>query len=450
MDLNVEKTASQVLVFNSLTFNGAADQADLLGKDSSTAGNFYKKARAMRRHPTIALARQLSVAPLLAADWSAESNEDAPEGAKEEIDKQMQSQRVNLLRSSLFGCMDFGWQPYEKVFTYDEQSGFIRIKKLKPLIQDRTYVQIIKENGSYNGLMQLQFQTETAITTQPVFLTTDESLLVNFDVEGTNWYGIPLIQGAELPYDNWLITNTANVRYDKKIAGAHWIIHYPAGKSVVNGVDIDNYLLASQMLAALEQSGSFIVPRQLESFVDDMNKDAVAWKIELISAQQSSAVAFIDRMKYLDALMVRGFGLPERAVLEGQFGTKAEAEAHADFAITNMELRHQIIVQQYNKFLVNQILSLNWGEQYKDTVWMCVAPLTNLTIQYLRSTYAEVLKNAQGFAAEIGNIDMQSLRDRLGIPTINPNDPAAADAIAAQAKVAQGVVLSFLNKLGLE
>jgi len=51
-----------------------------------------------------------------------------------------------------------------------------------------------------------------------------------------------------------------------------------------------------------------------------------------MSATNTSQGSFIDRQKYLDALKMRAFGLPERSILEGSHGTKAEADVHADIA----------------------------------------------------------------------------------------------------------------------
>jgi hypothetical protein len=421
----------------------------LLAPDSSTSGNYYKTVRKMRRHPTVALVRDLSIAPLLTAGWSIESSADAPQGAKENIDATIQPLRIHLLRSSLFGCVDYGWQAYEKVFAMNPKLNFMQVQKMKPLLQDKTSILIDVATGAFAGLMQ----------TQPdVTLTTESCLLVNMDVEGTYWYGEPKMKAVEVAYTQWNLCNDAAVRYDKKLAGAHWIIHYPPGKTKVDGVETDNYTLAQKIASGLQSSGIIIVPRWIEDFVQNANEQAgneSAWKIELLSAYPTSNVAFVDRLKYIDALMARGLGFPERATLEGQFGTKAEAEAHADIAISNMELRHQIMVQQYNWHMVNQLLRINYGPDTENTVWISVAPITDLKLQYLRAVYTAFLGNQQGFAAEADNIDMNSLRDKLGVPTIagadnGLNNIAAQDPAAQQAQDAQQAAqaqLSFTNTL---
>jgi hypothetical protein len=106
--------------------------------------------------------------------------------------------------------------------------------------------------------------------------------------------------------------------------------------------------------------------------------------------------------------MVRAFRLPERAILEGQFGTKAEAEAHADFAITNMELNHLLMVQQYNWHLVNQILRINYGPGTDGLVEIKVAPLTDTAMIFLRALYEKFLASPEGFAQETSLLDFDS------------------------------------------
>lgn len=410
-----EKTRSQV---------AAGGESEELEKAPATSGTFYAKVRLMRKHPTVKLARALAAAPLLASRWSIESNDTAPDGAKELIHTEIIPNRTNLLRHSLFGCMDYGWQSFEKVLKYIEQGeniGKVGVRKLKPLIPDKTKILIDPKNGSFAGLLNFD-DTKLEIA---------ECLLVNAEVEGTNWYGIPDMEAVEGPYNEWTISNTANKTYDKKIAGAHWIIHYPPGVSNFQGTETDNYDLAVALLNKLEASGSFVVPRTIEGWVDDLNKDFDAWKIELITADASASVGFVDRLNYLDKLMVRAYGMPERAVLEGQFGTKAEAEAHADIAITNMELRHEIFIQQYNWYLVNQLLRLNYGPEFENSVWIVAAPIADLALQYLRKVYETFLGNPQGFATEFDNIDMRALRDRIAVPTISDGARAAQDQEAA-------------------
>lgn len=421
-----EKTIAQVLI---------GGDVEALPKDATTSGTFYKKVREMRNQPTVRLARFLSAAPILAAPWSIEETDEAPEEAREFIDRELMPIKSHILGTSVYGCNDFGWQPYEKVYVL-RPDGKIGIKKIKPLLQDKTEIEIDPANGSFDGFKQDELKIEL-----------QDALLVSQEVEGTNWYGNGAMSSVSPVYDDWKRTNLANAKYDKKIAGAHWIIQYPPGKSMLNGIETDNDTIAKTLLINLEESGSFVVPRTIENHIDDLNKDAEAWKIDIKSAYPTSGVAFLDRMKYLDALFTRCFGLPERAVLEGTFGTKAEAEAHADFAIVHMDNRHQDFVRFYNWHIVNQLLRINYGEQFENTVRLVAAPITDVHLQFYRKLYMEYFTNPEGFAQEFSNVDMKSLREKLAIPEATIADQAATDT--AEANAALQTVAASLLRLSL-
>lgn len=425
-----EQTRSQVLT-------GDSQDGKLQAETATSGAAWRRKVRTMRRQPTVKLARELCIAPILASEWSIKTKDGAPDRAQEFIAENVLPLRIHLLRSSLFGCIDWGWQGYEKIFELDPVLRLLRIKKIKPLLQDITEILVEKETGAFAGF-------EQSVNEPSVALPLQDSLLVNIDVEGTYWYGEGAMRSVEYAYDNWKLCNDSNVRYDKKLAGAHWIIYYPVGKTPYNGVDTENDEIAKSLLNSMESSGCIAVPNSVEDWVNNQTDGGgnKKWEIELKSAYPTSNVAFIDRLKYTDAMMVRAVGLPERAVLEGQFGTKAEAEAHADFAITNMELRHAIIIQVYNWHLVNHLLRMNYGKESENSVYIEPAPITDLKLQYIREVYKVFLSNQTHIDSEAERVDMQAMRDQLGVPTISDTQKVAEDE-----KDAMNIALSFFQEV---
>jgi hypothetical protein len=364
------------------------------------------------------------VAPVLAAPWSVEAEIGAPDGAQGFISEVMTPFRLHILRTAFYGNIDYGWQSYEKIFSFRKSDGRIVLRKLKPLLQDLTDILVEEKNGAFKGLQQ----------DPDVTLRLQESFLVALDVEGTDWYGQPLMENVRASHDEWNSVNESAGRYDKKLAGSHWVVHYPLGVGELNGATVDNYEIAKSIIANLEASGAIAIPRRLEDTVDDLNKDSPdAWKIEILSDSTSQQSSYVDRMAYLDALKVRGLGLPERSVLEGQSGTKAEAEAHANFAITNMELRHQMCVQAVNWHIVNQLLRLNYGREAENKVYIQPAPITDNALEYLRSLYLKFIEKEQGFFTEFAEVDREALKDRLGVP-IEPDENIDADGTTADAE----------------
>ena len=410
-----EQTRAQVAVFGSSPNQEAfANQQGLqtLMKDWTTGTAFhFKKIRQMRRHPTVKLVRTLSIASMAGAKWSVSTTDKAPEGAKESI-SELLSLQTNIMSTALRGLFDFGWQPYEKVWAFDIPTGKIKLRKLKPLLQDQTEIVIDSTNGAFVGFKQFQ-----------QFLSIPNCLLINQDVEGTYHYGEGTMPSIEMAFNRWLVTDDSNVRYDKKISGAHWVIHYPPGTSLVSGEQVDNYDLAIRLLAALEGSGSFVVPSTVQSFVTDLNSASNdgAWKIELMGSPGAQG-EFQARLAYLDALIVRAAEFPERSILEGQYGTKAEAETHADFAVARMDFRNKQIVDTVNWHLVNQMMRMNYGEEFEDTVHIEVAPIADDTKNMLKTVYSGVLSNPATSGNEFATLDIQAIRDQLKLPTRQRTD----------------------------
>jgi len=409
--LATEKTGEQILVTTGV--DGRLAKA--------LPSQWNKKVRLMRNDPTIGFVRDLYAAPMLATEWTVTSEHPEFKDAEPFIMSQITKTRRDTVRSIIRGLLDFGWQSFETVWGYAAESDKIELVKLKPLLQDITDI-LVTYHGEICGVRNLpMYLSNLNQRVGPwVDLNLDECAVFFRDVEGTNWYGQPLMRRVEKPYDAWEECDKAARRFDTKIAGAHWVIHYPPGTSKIDGENKSNYLIAKEMLGSLESSGKIVVPREIAKWVEDMtdmSEDKMAWKIELISVSGSSESSFVGRQKYLDALKARGIGIPERAVFEGQFGTKAEAEAHADFAIDNIEMGHLDIVDRYNVEIVDFLLEVNYGPRYVGKVKVRATPLSDVKRAQLRALYMQILGSSDGAAEELDAIDIPAIRDELNIPT---------------------------------
>jgi hypothetical protein len=396
-----EKTLSQVII--------RADETTGALPNTNIPQAWYKLVREMRRDPTIALARELVLAPLLAAQWSFEATEDAPEGAVELLEDVFLHQRIRLLRHTMRGFLDFGWQGFEKVWKVRDDGKAV-ISKFKPLLQDITEIQV-DTAGKIIGLLQ---------DVDQLTLPLENILVLSNNVEGTNWYGEPIMRGAEDPYQAWKLTSAAASKYDTKVSGAHWVVYYPTspGQVEFRGVMTSTYDVAMAILAGLESNGRIAIPRGVDEMMDELmaGSGKSSWGIELLSDKGAGTTTFIDRMKYLDSLKVRAFGLPERSVLEGQYGTKAEAGEHADFAITALDVKHQEIVMDINDHAVDSVLEMNYGATARGAVAIQVAPVTDDKRAFLQKVYSAVLANTEGFAVAMSTLDVAAMQEQLNIP----------------------------------
>jgi len=115
-------------------------------------------------------------------------------------------------------------------------------------------------------------------------------------------------------------------------------------------------------------------------------------------------------MRYLDAMLVRAWGLPERAVLEGMFGTKAEAEAHGNLGLTAMEATHEFLTQEFETQVLRPYLTLMLGAAAAESVTLTAGPINKAAELYKRSLAEKLL------AAKPEAVDLDALLDEIGVP----------------------------------
>lgn len=387
----------------------------------------FRKAREMRRDPTINLCRRYSVAPILASSWTAEGD---PRQA-EFLEAQFQPIRNQLLRTALFCELDFGWKAFELVydlvdFQYKDNTveKLTMIRRVKPLKNDVTYARYDKDTGEFIGL-----STVDQYTGVKVFIDAEHSLFVNFDEEGLGNYAEPAMQTAEGPYDGWKDANDAASRYDKKMAGTFLVVEFPVGKTPygADGTLTDNYEIAKDMAKALLANGTICLPKDLRQ-LEGLKTDLDAWKFYFLEPQAKQA-SFVDRQKFLDAQKARAFALPERSLLEGEFGTKAEAGVHASAALLIRQQHHEDITELLNLGPVNLLLRTNFGTE--STAWLKAVPLgddkATLFTQLLTTLLAD-----PGAGPDIKDkIDVEAILDAAGVPVVSEDAGGIATAVPA-------------------
>jgi len=365
----------------------------------------YSAYRTMRTHPTIAVARSLTAAPILAGQWTVESDDDAPDEWVRMVQDNMMPMRPDFLEKAILGGIDFGYQAFEKVFA--ARDGLWQLTKLKDLLPDLTELMVDEKTGALAGLKQYEIE-----------LDLNACCVLSFRVEGTNWYGTPLLENVRATYNQWTDCNDGAARYDVKVAGSHFLVYFPPGQSEdQNGTLKNNVELAEAFIEALESSGSIAIPDTAAAYIDTLNqKGPGGWRIEILEDKGGRQPTFIQRLEYLDKLLARGMILPERSIQEGQHGTLAEAQAHTDLALTMAELTHAKVTTEANRQVVDQLLAVNYGPTAVGKVRLVASPLVDSKREFLRQVYQTFLANPSGFLEEGPQIDTDGLKDALGIP----------------------------------
>lgn len=399
--------------FDRPRFGRTTNDQFLDGIFGAGAFNWWRKLCLMRRDPTISMLRQMFIAPIIAAGWTVQAEDDVPDDIVDFATEEMERVRMELVRSAGLGCVDWGWAPYEKIF-HIRPDGKIGIKKLKSLLQQMTIIEIDDDTGAFTGLSQ-----------DDVFLGPESSLLFHFNVEGTNWYGEAIMKGAEGPFDSSCRIDVSRDKLNGRIAASHWLIYYPIGTTDTGTEAVpnirQNFDIAEGIMDVLLKTGSVTLPNEIKAGINVLNdsmtsEDAYAWRIELLSPGESSAGFYIDQLRYEDSLKARALGFPERAVTEGQYGTKAEAEAHGDFAIMGLELRSSELTQTVSRHLLRDLIEVNFGEEFRNAVTLTANPLLDKTKAKFWMLYNQYLSNPDVLIAEYDKTNMKEIAELLGIP----------------------------------
>lgn len=451
-----ERTAAQVA-------RGAVDYARSLGLNVAYAGmvasgcrpdgrpvilpGTYATYRAMIRQPTIALGLAAANAPVKAAAWSWQSKEPpeladgeepdpgakyAPDGALDYLRDLIDPAQPFIVRECLRSRV-FGFQAFEKVF---REGG--EFQKLKPLLPELTVIRYSEATGAFAGLRNLAGKRTDGGRPGTV-LSLESCFLFTHDKEGDDHYGMPLLENSREAFSYWLASVDNKFRAQRKISGVIVQLHYPPGKSLVNGVLKDNSEIAQEVLQNVGKTNSVAMPNNWAAedrgAMADTNGGKPQWILSTVDAGEggSGLDAISNDAKYWDVMMLRGLLVPERAVTEGQFGTKAEAEAHGDILLTVGQELADDIARAVNWHLIDHLLALRYGEDARGTVWVEPTPLTDDSKSFYREFVKELMQDP-GVRFDVRrSVQLRPMLEAMGLKLAEWNnvDEEMADAATA-------------------
>ncbi len=378
--------------------------------------------RRLIKDPTISITRSLMIAPMTLSEWSVIARDGAPEGAKELVEEEINSRREEIIEQALRGVIDFGWVAFETVFEDGKNLAtgkhVKKLKKLKQLIHYFTWLRANPLDGSFAGIMQ-----DNIATGQRIYLDADQVLLFNIEQEGSNWYGNSRLDNCIDALNGWNTVKDISLGYLRKIAGAHWVIYYPVGTTMYNGIMTDNQQIAQDIVRQLEANGSMTIPGSIKNFIDSqLSQNEGELRIENLTDSGSSSASYLDQMRYYDILKMRGLNMPERALTEGTHGTNAEAVSHLGAAVSGMESMGRSLVRQLNAQLVNRLLALNYGDSAKGTVYIEAARISDSHVSYIQDILRQLIGNPDYGYVVSQNIDVPATMEMSGIPMLPKGD----------------------------
>ena len=382
--------------------------------------SWYRKARYMRLDPTINFLRLMFAGRMFATEFSVEHDEDVPDEIVEYVRTQIKRHWKEVVKCATFGCLDFGWQGFEHVYRLED--GYWVIDKVKPLIQDITNIYEGQENGEFLGFSQ----GDGSLRVEDGGIS-----LFNFLREGTYHYGWAPLKSLERPFDRQQTLYTQIERYDSRLAASHWVIYYPQGVTPIDPTKpsnmttgenlIDNFEMAQKIMQVLLSTGAIVIPSSLDESITRLNEIGGnakgPWRIELLSNGDNSGTApYSERLKYYDNQYARGLGFPERAVFEGQHGTKSESESQSQGANVIADVFLNDLCRGANDYFVPDLIRTNWGSKYARSVRVCPNPVTKSDKERYWAIYERILEDPELRFIEHEKWDMDALREKMGIP----------------------------------
>lgn len=406
----------------------------------------YWTYRLMDLNPTLALVRALIFNPILASQWVVRPSAWAsdmmpkkqPEGAtrkpadipkwRKNLDPLKLENAVNLVRDQITPTMrrdylgeasrytSFGWRGFEKVWSV--RDGFYWFDKAKSLLPDWT--QILHDGaGTFAGLSQ------SGIDGEP--LGCEKSMIVTYNGEAGNLYGLPRHETAYDTWTDWQSTRLREALYEGKMSGRLPKLHYRPGMTEMppgSGKFVDNAVIAQQILSTVVEGRGVALPDLQYEDAQLINNPKLAglgpWVLEIEDAGSNSdqLKGFQSIMEYKDKLLVRSWCWPERAVLEGQrSASRADSEQHTDSASADREGIDNELANQFSANVGEDIVTLNFGPDYRGAVEIQPAPLVDQKVVIYSKILEAILGNTTVAPEVLAECDLEEVFDHLDIET---------------------------------
>jgi hypothetical protein len=392
--------------------------------------------RQMLRVPSLALVSGSFAAAILAGSWSVEAEDDAPPKAKEAIERAFLRHRTPLLRHGLRG-VHMGKAGFEVVKGIYQ--GLTLPEYFKPLREDGLQVWTYPD-GSFAGL---RTSTDKTNANGPT-ITGDECFLWTYDGEPGDFYGRSRLENVRETAAKWVEIQNRIGALAKKEAGSVVKTTYPPAD--LAGAD-GRTTAQTNAQSMASGSGWIASPNALHALTKIQRERAEAkdialllsmdmWGAENLSLGGNAAAiaALQEYAAYLDVQIIRGYLQPERSLIEGSTGTKAEAGIHTDTGTTDCERVEADFVEALNCGPVDAALAENWGPDARGKVRIVAHPLRDVQESIDTMLIQNISTNGATADEFYRTYDMDAVVERRGIQKRKVPLPAPAPVQPPQAQ----------------
>lgn len=390
----------------------------------------YQSYRLIAAHPTAVLCHAMIVMPILSAGWGLDADKlAAPSDALDFLNRNFMPFRLKIQYECL-RALKYGWQSFELVYRASAD-GFVELAKPKPLLPELTTI-LADPNGNVIGLRN------------GVNIPVDQMMLFTYDGEGDNPHGRARLENIRRAWANWMCNDDNMNRLSRKAASTIPYIGYPAGKSrrptkgqsesgdtTAEGELTGNAKIASQIAGSMAKGRGVVFPNHAGLEIDDIRNlpelaKASMWSIQTIEMGNPGpmAQAVIESLRYLDAMICRGYHRPERTVIEATTaGSRADSESHGDVAISDSEYLHQLVTQAVQTQIVDRLMEKNYGPKAVGSIKLVAKPIDEKQKIIDNKLLDAMLKGQKSFGEIARHIDMDAWFPRTGLPV---NETAGA------------------------
>lgn len=393
------------------------------------------------KYPTVAIGLQKIVGPIADAPVSWEKRDDAPDEWVEFISGMFDPMMSQVLETAML-AVRYGFSPFEKVWA--EKDGKFVIDQLKPLLVDATEY-LYDEKGRLKGLRNKPSNGDA------VDLLWNKCFAFTLAGEAGNPYGTSRLENIRKRWAEVEQIIERFARYLAKVAAVIGQIHYPDGQSLdASGSQRPNQWIAAQIAADAAAGRWLCIPNKFASFLSPDNAGmvtpAVMEKALAAAGKSEWVVSFLDpggtdfapgytaALEYYDKQLLRGLYIPERSVIEGQHGTKADAGTHDEMTVLDASGLYRKFVRAFNANVVDEVLVYNFGEAARGGVYAEAPPLSDENGATRLSTLTAMLNSSDPAVvrATARKIDLVSLLEDEEIPVVEGEEKSTlADAIDA-------------------
>lgn len=401
--------------------------------------------RWMLQHPVLRLVRSIAVGSIVSSTWEYEKSEETVPDERVEFVKYVFDRiRTHLLNDFFVRGRDFGWAPGEIIWGTETVRGKIQqiIQRIKPLSQEQTDV-LEDGYGNFTGLRNYVSSPDAAFAD---LAAPYKAWKYTYDSEAGYHYGRSWLENTRATaWKDWLDCLQQLQRLGSKITGIVTVVTSPAGTFPTGRVGADgkpeyvsykeNAEIVIRALAngspgawmpalgiAVDPKGNVEANKVLSQLA---GKPLINVDTKDFGSNSPAILGILERMKHDEELMFGGGLRPSRSGLEGQHGTKAEAEVHTDTGTMNSENDDKEFAVQVQP-LIDAVLAVNVSEKARGTVRISCPSLVDRKTSVLKSLILAGM-NVPVIAGEVmATLDVTSALKFLGLRTLKDFEPAEA------------------------